>query len=179
MAEEWYPFNGVNIMSNLYETDYQQWLSNQVALLRNHHFDQLDLENLLEDLELGIESKVDNLERFLTNLILHLLKCDYQTTVLRDSVATERVINGWLNSIDNARREINKLMRKNACLERRVEGALNGAYPDAKEGAIGEMNRHIPTKCPKLDNSSFPDTCPWSYEKLMEKDWYPLNGVEL
>ncbi|WP_422474749.1 DUF29 domain-containing protein [Endozoicomonas sp. ALB032] len=166
-------------MSNLYETDYHQWLSNQVALLRNRHFDQLDLENLLEDLELGIESKVDNLEHFLTNLILHLLKCDYQTSVLRDTVATKRVINGWLNSIDNARDGINKLLRKNHSLEQRVEDALVESYPDGKNGAIREMNRHIPTKCPKLDNSSFPDTCPWSYEKLMEKDWYPLNGVEL
>ncbi|WOG29814.1 DUF29 domain-containing protein [Endozoicomonas sp. 8E] len=166
-------------MSNLYETDYHQWLSNQVALLRNHHFDQLDLENLLEDLELGIESKVDNLEHFLTNLILHLLKCDYQTSVLRNTVATKRVINGWLNSIDNARDGINKLLRKNHSLEQRVEDALVESYPDGKKGAIREMNRHIPTECPKLDNSSFPDTCPWSYEKLMEKDWYPLNGVEL
>ncbi len=99
-------------MSNLYETDYHQWLSNQVALLRNHRFDQLDLENLLEDLELGIESKIDNLENFLVNLIHHLLKMDYQTTVLRDTITTERVLKGWMVTINTSRSGINRLIRK-------------------------------------------------------------------
>ncbi|WP_252180313.1 DUF29 domain-containing protein [Endozoicomonas sp. 4G] len=164
-------------MKSLYETDHHKWLSEQVGLLANKQFDQLDLYNLLEELELGIEAKVDNLENYLTNLILHLLKCDYQTSVLRDSIATERVINGWLNSIDNARDGINKLLRKNHSLKQRVEDVLVEVYPDGKKGAIREMNRHIPPKCPKLDNSSFPETCPWSYDQLMTEDWYPLNGL--
>ncbi|WP_252179664.1 DUF29 domain-containing protein [Endozoicomonas sp. 4G] len=165
-------------MSNLYETDYHQWLSNQVALLRNHHFDQLDLENLLEDLELGIESKVDNLEHFLTNLILHLLKMDYQTTVLRDSVATERVIKGWMVSVCTARDGINKLIGKNHSLKTRIQDALAVSYPDGKRKAIREMNFYV-NKNQRLDNNSFPDECPWSYDQLMTEDWYPLNGVNI
>ncbi|WP_252177488.1 DUF29 domain-containing protein [Endozoicomonas sp. 4G] len=166
-------------MSNLYETDYHQWLSNQVALLRNHHFDQLDLENLLEDLELSIKQDIRELEKFLVNLILHLLKMDYQTTVLRDTVATERVIKGWMVSVWNARDGINELLDKNHSLNRRIEDVLKEAYPKGKKKAIREMNLHIPPKCPKLNNSSFPDQCPWSYDQLMTEDWYPLNGVEL
>ncbi|WP_257274922.1 DUF29 domain-containing protein, partial [Endozoicomonas sp. SESOKO4] len=74
-------------MNSLYETDHHKWLTEQVGLLANKQFDQLDLENLLEELELGIEAKVDNLENYLSTLITHLLKCDYQTTVLRDTIA--------------------------------------------------------------------------------------------
>ncbi|WP_252178726.1 DUF29 domain-containing protein [Endozoicomonas sp. 4G] len=166
-------------MNSLYETDYHQWLSNQVALLRDRNFDQLDLENLLEDLELGIESKVDSLESYLSTLVTHLLKCDYQTTVLRDTVATERVPKGWVKTIYRSRNNINKLISKNPCLKPRMSDILKNSYPDGKKDAIWEMNLHIPAKCPKLDNSSFPDECPWSYDQLMTEDWYPLNGVEL
>ncbi|WP_422136507.1 DUF29 domain-containing protein [Endozoicomonas sp. ALD040] len=166
-------------MNSLYNTDYHQWLSQQVTLLRNRNFEQLDLENLLEELELGIESKVDNLESYLINLILHLLKMDYQTSVLKDSVASERVIKGWMDTIDNARDAINRLIIKNHSLKQRVKDVLSESYPAGKKGAIREMNRHMPPKCPKLDNSSFPDTCPWSFDQMMSEDWYPLNGVSL
>ncbi|WP_252178773.1 DUF29 domain-containing protein [Endozoicomonas sp. 4G] len=165
-------------MNSLYETDYHQWLSNQVALLRNHDFDQLDLENLLEDLELGIESKVDNLEHFLINLIHHLLKMDYQTTVLKDTVATERVLKGWSVTIYNARRDINKLLAKNHSLNRRIEDALKESYTDAKNRAINAMNLYV-NKNQQLNNNSFPEECPWSFDQMMTEDWYPLNGVEL
>ncbi|WP_252177419.1 DUF29 domain-containing protein [Endozoicomonas sp. 4G] len=165
-------------MNSLYETDYHQWLTNQVALLRDRNFDQLDLENLLEDLELGIESKVDNLEHFLINLIHHLLKMDYQTTVLKDTVATERVLKGWMVTVCTCRSGINKLIRKNHSLAPRIEGALKVAYAYGKQDAIKAMNLYV-NKNQKLDNNSFPDECPWSYDQLMTEDWYPLNGVEL
>ncbi|WP_252178535.1 DUF29 domain-containing protein [Endozoicomonas sp. 4G] len=165
-------------MSDLYETDYHQWLSNQVALLRNHHFDQLDLENLLEDLELGIKQGLRELEHFLINLIHHLLKMDYQTTVLRDTVATERVLKGWMVTINTSRNGITWLLEKNHSLNRRIEDALGEAYPKGKKEAIEAMNIYV-NKNQRLDNNSFPDECPWSYDQLINKDWYPLNGVEL
>ncbi|WP_252179228.1 DUF29 domain-containing protein [Endozoicomonas sp. 4G] len=165
-------------MNSLYETDYHQWLTNQVALLRNHDFDQLDLENLLEDLELGIKQDLRELESFLVNLILHLLKMDYQTTVLRDSVATERVIKGWAESVFNARYGVNKIIEKNHSLAPRIEDVLKDSYYEAKKKAIEAMNFYVNAN-QRLNESSFPDTCPWSYEQMMTDDWYPLNGVDL
>ncbi|WP_257255131.1 MULTISPECIES: DUF29 domain-containing protein [unclassified Endozoicomonas] len=165
-------------MSNLYETDYHQWLTNQVALLRNHNFDQLDLENLLEELELSIKQDLRELESFLVNLILHLLKMDYQTTVLRDSVATKRVIKGWAESVFNARDGIVELVEKNHSLAPRIEDVLEDSYFKAKKKAIKAMNLYVNAN-QRLDESSFPDTCPWSYDQMMTEDWYPLNGVNL
>ncbi|WP_257254089.1 MULTISPECIES: DUF29 domain-containing protein [unclassified Endozoicomonas] len=160
-------------MNSLYETDHHKWLTEQVGLLANKQFDQLDLENLLEELELGIEAKVDNLENYLSTLITHLLKCDYQTTVLRDTIAAERFPKGWVKTIYRSRNNINKLIRKNPCLKPRIENILENSYPEGKKDAIWEMNLHIPAQCPKLDNSSYPDKCPWSYEQMMSEDWYP------
>ncbi|WP_422135592.1 DUF29 domain-containing protein [Endozoicomonas sp. ALD040] len=166
-------------MNNLYNTDYHQWLSQQVTLLKTQNFNQLDLENLIEDLELSIKQDLRVLDSHLVILILHLLKIDYQTSVLRDSIATERVLKGWVVSICNARRDIDKLIEKNHCLTAKIEEVLSEAYPDAKERAVKEMNIYASSETQRLNDSSFPPECPWSFEQIMTEDWYPLNGVNL
>ncbi|WP_252179100.1 DUF29 family protein [Endozoicomonas sp. 4G] len=42
-------------MNSLYETDYHQWLSQQREHLIQGQLDQLDVENLIEELEVGIK----------------------------------------------------------------------------------------------------------------------------
>ncbi len=45
-------------LQQLYETDDYQWLLTNIKLLKNRQFDQLDLENLIEELtDLGNEKK--------------------------------------------------------------------------------------------------------------------------
>ena len=58
--------------SNLYETDYEQWLENQTLALRERKADLLDWDNLLELLEMG--NPKDVVESNLVILIAHLLK---------------------------------------------------------------------------------------------------------
>jgi len=49
---------GVHQLKQLYELDDSQWLGETISLLRNHQFQQLDLEHLIEELEdLGKEKK--------------------------------------------------------------------------------------------------------------------------
>ncbi|WOG28276.1 DUF29 domain-containing protein [Endozoicomonas sp. 8E] len=161
-------------MNSLYNTDYHQWLSQQVTLLKTQNFNQLDLENLIEDLELSIKQDLRELENRLSTLLTHLLKCNYQTSVLRESTSTGRVLKGWMETIVRSRIKINKLVKENPSLTSRIEDSLKQAYVDGKKGAIKEMNIYV---LKKLDNNSFPDECPWSYEQIMTEDWYPLNGV--
>ncbi len=42
---------GVHALKQLYELDDSQWLGETISLLRNHQFQQLDLEHLIEELE--------------------------------------------------------------------------------------------------------------------------------
>ncbi|WP_252179982.1 DUF29 domain-containing protein [Endozoicomonas sp. 4G] len=165
-------------MSNLYETDYHQWLGQQANLLANKQFNELDLENLIAELEMSREDEIDKLESFLLNLVLHLLKCDYQTTVLKDGCNTH-FIPSWLTSISNRRRDIQRIIKKHKSVEKACEEALVNIYPEAKQGAIEEMNKYARSEDQKLTTDSFPDTCPWSYEKIMDSSWEPLNGVDL
>jgi uncharacterized protein DUF29 len=38
------------------------------------------------------------------------------------------------------------------------------AYQDAREDAAGES---------QLSESTFPEVCPWTYEQIMDKDFFP------
>lgn len=61
-------------LKTLYETDDVEWLQETVKLIKNHQFEQLDLENLIEELEdLGREKKnavVSLLEQIIRDLLL-------------------------------------------------------------------------------------------------------------
>ncbi len=49
---------GLADLQQLHQTDDYQWLLTNIKLLRNKQFDQLDLENLIEELtDLGNEKK--------------------------------------------------------------------------------------------------------------------------
>jgi len=41
----------IHALKQLYELDDSQWLGETISLLRNHQFQQLDLEHLIEELE--------------------------------------------------------------------------------------------------------------------------------
>lgn len=46
------------IVKNLYDQDFQLWLSQTINQLENQRFDQLDLEHLIEELtDLGKSNK--------------------------------------------------------------------------------------------------------------------------
>jgi len=48
----------VNELKQLYDIDDDEWLEQTINLLKNHQFQQLDLDNLIEELEdLGREKK--------------------------------------------------------------------------------------------------------------------------
>jgi len=51
----------IHALKQLYELDDSQWLGETISLLRNHQFQQLDLEHLIEELEdLGKEEEIYN-----------------------------------------------------------------------------------------------------------------------
>jgi hypothetical protein len=66
-------------LKTLYETDDAEWLQETVKLIKNHQFEQLDIENLIEELEdLGKEKK-NAVVSLLEQIIRHLLLLQYWT----------------------------------------------------------------------------------------------------
>ncbi|WP_422474277.1 DUF29 domain-containing protein [Endozoicomonas sp. ALB032] len=160
-------------MENLYETDYTQWLGQQRELLAQGQFDQLDVPNLLEAIDIQMGNIADELGSHLIILLVHLLKYDYQKQVLKDPWVKDKVIHTWMPSINNSRTRIGRHIQKNPCLQPKVNDLLAEVYPHAKKDAIKQMNHYIRTEASRLNKDSFPEQCPWTFEQITDDDWLP------
>ncbi|MFM6323600.1 MAG: DUF29 domain-containing protein [Microcystis panniformis] len=146
---------GVHQLKELYELDDSQWLGETVSLLRNHQFQQLDLEHLIEELEdLGKEKK-NAVASFLEQVIRHLLLLQYWT-----KEAEYNTIH-WQEEIYNFRTQLGRKMTAN--LRNYLEEELNSIYQDA----LGFV------KIKTVNTVIFPSQCPYSLEQLLDRSWLP------
>jgi hypothetical protein len=138
-----------------YEQDFNSWIHQQINLLRAGKTDEIDTEHLLKELEDIGKSNWRELSNRFVILIAHLLKWHFQT---------EQHSSNWRGSIIEQRIQIIRLLRKVPSLKREVPNAILDAYPDALEIAIDETG---------LPTSTFPKTCPYSIEQLLDKQFFP------
>jgi hypothetical protein len=131
---------------DLYEEDFFVWSQKQASLLRARRFDELDLENLIEEVEdLGgaLERSVRNRAR---TIMVRLLK-------LQHSPAQDPRL-GWRETIRTQRSEL--LNDLTPSLRRHLAGSLSGLYASARHDAEGSLRDHgeqhaadgLPTTCP-------------------------------
>lgn len=152
-------------LASLYEQDFQQWIEETSKCLRNHDFEAIDLDHLIEELDdLGKTNKA-TLESNLAILIAHLLKLNIQCDV------PEIIKNSWYNSVDEHRQRVKKQLEKTHSLKSYWSTALLEAYMDARKLAIKEgqrakfgVNRH-----PEHD---YPEQCPFSQDQILNDDFY-------
>ena len=146
---------GVHQLKQLYELDDSQWLGETISLLRNHQFQQLDLEHLIEELEdLGKEKK-NVVASLLEQVIRHLLLLQYWTK------ETEYNTINWQEEIYNFRTQLRRKITAN--LRNYLEEELNYIYEDA----LGFV------KIKTANTVIFPSQCPYSLEQLLDRDWLP------
>jgi len=102
---------------SLYKRDLFLWTEETIAKLRAKDFENLDLENLIEEIEsLGISQKKELLSR-LTTLLEHLLKRLY--------INLPNDYNGWERTIRNQRRELKLLLIQMPSLKSKWQDSLN------------------------------------------------------
>ena len=158
-------------MKNLYETDYYQWLQQQKDYLSNRQFEKLDIENLINEIG-DTGSELDTLETRLTTLLLHLLKYHYQTQVINPVLPEPYNCRDWKNTISRTRLALIKLIKRRPHLKGHENDILPESYKDAKHLAIEAMNYYVQPH-QQLNNESFPDVCPWSFDTIMQEGWLP------
>jgi hypothetical protein len=138
-----------------YETDFYIWLNNQIALLRAKNFEQIDLDNLIEELE-GMASKQRHeLKHRLEQLMMHLLKCKFQPRLISKS---------WRGTIHEQRARINDLLEEMPSLTGLLDEYLERSYANAVRGAA------IDTGLPR---TAFPDMPPFTTVQLLDPDYIP------
>jgi hypothetical protein len=88
--------------ASLYEEDFPLWAERQGALLRARRFDELDLDNLIEEVEALARNDRREVESRAELILIHLLKLTY-------SPAPEPR-RGWVRTILIQRRAIARML---------------------------------------------------------------------
>ncbi len=143
-------------MSNsLYDRDFYAWANEQAALLRAGKLAEADIGNIAEEIESMGKGEKRELVSRLNVLLLHLLKWQYQPSHRGHS---------WRNSIRIQRREVTAHMADNPSLKALLSQAIDQAYGTAVIEAETETG---------LAGSAFPTICEWSYEQIMDPQFWP------
>jgi hypothetical protein len=141
--------------SPLYDRDFYAWANEQASLLRKGDLSQADIEHIAEEIEsMGKTEKRELISR-LTVLLLHLLKWRFQPTLRGKS---------WRLSIEGQRLDIDAHLIDNPSLKAGLSAAIAYSYRRALIEAERETG---------LDAATFPIECPWSFDQMMNSDFWP------
>ncbi|KJU85015.1 protein containing DUF29 [Candidatus Magnetobacterium bavaricum] len=139
----------------LYEVDFYQWAFHNADLLRQGRFAETDLENIIEELEgMARRDKRELLSR-LKVLIMHLLKWQYQPNRRSES---------WCATIITQRQDIKSLLEDSPSLKHNIDTVIAKGFIAAKQ--IFEVETKISAK-------KLPETCPYTFEQLMDYGFLP------
>ncbi len=140
---------------NLYERDFYAWTQQQAQFLRERAWEKLDLPHLIEEMESLGRQQRQELRNRLGVLVGHLLKWEYQPQARSVS---------WLLTLQVQRQEVLDLLEENPSLRLYLPEAISKSYLRALQLALEET---------KLPRKTFPKTCPYSPEQILDSQFYP------
>ena len=138
-----------------YDTDFYLWTQQQADLLRQGQFNRvdLDLKNIAEEIESMGKRDRRSVSGYLQNVLLHLLKWQYQP---------QRRGTSWRLSIENGRYQLLDLLEESPSLKPQLEKLAAKEYPQARKNAAGETG---------LPLTTFPENCPFTVEQITGDYW--------
>jgi hypothetical protein len=138
-----------------YEEDFYAWTMAEADLLRKGQFSALDVQHLIEELEsMGASEKREFISR-LAQLLMHLLKWNFQPALRSKS---------WQITLREQRRAVSRLIKENPSFKSKITDCVIDAYEDAIDMAMKETG---------LDEKAFPEKCPYTFEQLTDNEFYP------
>lgn len=143
------------IVSATYTADFNLWIQRTAQLLRERRWHEIELEHLIEEIEDLGKSERRGIASQLTRLLLHLLKWQHQPQRRSDS---------WLDSITDARTQIDLAIADSPSLKNYSAEQLEQSYQQARRQAAKQTGMAL---------SVFPEECPYSLDLVLEEDWLP------
>ena len=134
-----------------YADDFYTWTQEQGARLRSGDLSGLDRANLAEEIESLGKSQFSSLVSALRVVLLHMLKFDHQPG---------KSTRSWMISIATHRIHIAEELGESPGLKSRLAEAIGKAYRVARLEAAKET---------RLAVSRFPETCPYTYQDIMDR----------
>jgi hypothetical protein len=136
-----------------YEGDFYSWTLEQARLVREGRWEGVDRENVAEEIESLGREQFAKLESAIRVLLMHMLKWDNQP---------ERRSRSWSLSIKAQRMQVDRVLRQNPGLRPRILEAVEEGYAQARVEAALETG---------LEEESFPQHCPYSWEDIVGRDF--------
>lgn len=134
--------------TSLYDRDLHLWLEEAIAQLKAGNFQNLDIENLVEELEGLAGRDRREIKQRLTTLIEHLLKRCY--------VKSEYDYAGWVETIDRTRNALRDILKQSPSLKNYVSSP--DLFQEAFDDALRIVRRNTGYK-----SIDFPDT--WQFSR--------------
>ena len=117
--------------------------------------DEVDFDSIIEEIESLGRSEKGQLINRLSLILSHLLKWQYQPA---------RKTRSWDLTIKENRRRFKNILKDNPSLKSKLDEILDDAYYYAKLEAGKETS---------IDESTFPEVCPYSFEEITSDEFYP------
>lgn len=144
-----------------YNTDFYAWTQQQALLLQSGQWNDIDVPNLVEEIaSLGKQQRREMRSR-LAVLLAHLLKWEYQP---------EKRSRSWLATIRVQRRDLLEWLQESPSLKPYLEEAVQSAYVNARDLAMGET---------ELPENTFPDAVTYSWAQIIDTQFFPGKDCEL
>lgn len=105
--------------TTLYEQDFYAWTQHQIELLQAQQWEQVDIDNLIEEIASLGKRERQELRNRLGVLLGHLLKWRYQPEARSKS---------WFYTIKEQRQEIERHLRENPSLKPYLSEAIEIGY---------------------------------------------------
>jgi hypothetical protein len=144
------------VSDSKYEVDFYAWTQSQARALRADVLGEIDRDHLAEELDDLGRSVRRTIGSQLERLLLHLLKLTYDPT--------PEPRRQWRQSIRQAREAIDDELAESPSLQDYPAGRLSLAYRRARLNAADETG---------LPLATFPETCPWAVDQVLQEDWWP------
>jgi hypothetical protein len=143
----------------LYEEDFVAWLDAQVAALRECRFEELDLDNLIDEVEAIRRAELSSAEHHATVVVAQLLQLAHST--LGDPRC------GWKMAAASHRHQLERTLTPT--LRRELVARLQVVYDDGRAIAATVLETE------GTDQAWLPGRCPWTLDEILADDWFPTN----
>jgi hypothetical protein len=141
--------------STLYNQDYYQWIQQTVKLLEQRNFQELDLDNLIEEIQDLALNEKQTIETNLIVVLKLLLKWQYQPE--QHSGETKA-------SIRRHRYQIRDDLKVSPSLKTHLSEIWLESYREARLQAADETDLAV---------EIFPEQCSFTIENILNTDYLP------
>ena len=138
-----------------HDEDFYAWAMEEANLLRQRRLNELDIDNLIEELEsMGASEKRELVNR-LSQLLMHLLKWEYQPRFRGRS---------WKDSIEDQRQEIKENLEDSPSLRYKIDELMPRIYNNARRKFRHETG---------LQEKILPPSVPYTFNQIMDETFFP------